>query len=106
MAEWKVTHRRAELDVFGKPGERRTEHQTRRDILGNIRQVLAAIAFAVAQFVGENESFTVLAQRLGIIPPRRMDRHDEKAELHVFLLLRFALIISAACRSEPVWRAR
>jgi hypothetical protein len=70
MAERQVRYRGAELDVFGKAGERCAEHQARRNILGEIGQVLAAITFAVAELVGEDESIAVFAQRLGIIPLR------------------------------------
>ena len=47
--------------------------------------MLAAIAFAVAEPVGEDESLAVFPQRLGVNPRRRMDRHDEKAEFHELL---------------------
>ena len=50
-----------------------------------VGQMLAAIAFAVAEPVGEDERLAVLLQRFGVVPALRMDRHGEKAELHATL---------------------
>ena len=44
--------------------------------------MLAAITFAVAELVGEDEGLAILPQRLGVGTRQRVDGHDEKAELH------------------------
>ena len=85
MAERQVRHRGAELDLRRESGQRRDERQAVWNVLGEVGQMLAGIAFAVAKPVGEDESLTILAQRLGVISRRRMDGHDEEAELHDFL---------------------
>src|ERR1700722_12133867 len=82
MVERQINHRRAEFYLRGEAGERRAEHQARRNVLGEIGEMLAAIAFAVAQSVGEDEGLAVFPQRLGIGTRQRVDRHDEEAELH------------------------
>ncbi len=85
MAKRQVGDGGTELDRRGVAGERGTEHQARRNVLGEVGQVLAAIAFAVAEPVGQDECFAVFVERLGIMSRRRMDWHDEKAEFHDFL---------------------
>src|SRR4029077_7282459 len=135
MAKRQVHDPGAELDPRGEAGERSAEHQARRNVLGEIGEVLAAIAFAVAELIGEDEGLAVLAQRLGIGTRQRMDGHDEEAELHEgspggsayvngrvnshlsspsfstpsnrrqWLLRPGFLFIAAACKSGPAWRA-
>ena len=80
-----IDHRGAELDLRGRAEERRDEHHAVGDVLGLVGEVLAAIAFAVAEPVGEDERLTVLFQGFGVISCRRMDRHDEKTEFHATL---------------------
>src|SRR5262249_43101405 len=82
MAERQIGHRGAELDLRGEAGERRAERHAVRDILGDVGQMLAAIAFAVAKPVGEDKGLAILLQRLGIVSRRRMNRHDEETEVH------------------------
>jgi hypothetical protein len=47
-----------------------------------VGDVLPDIAFRKAQFVGKQEGFAVLLQRLSPILLDGMDRHREKPELH------------------------
>src|SRR3984957_18529015 len=82
MVERQVHHRGAKLDLSGVACERSAEHQARRNVLGEIGQMLAAIAFAVAELVGEDEGLAIFPQRLGVGTRQRMDGHDEEAELH------------------------
>jgi hypothetical protein len=44
--------------------------------------VLADVTLGEAELVGEDESLTVLAQRLPPILVHRVDRHSEETELH------------------------
>ena len=62
--------------------------------------MLAAIAFAVAEPVGEDEGLAVLLEGLGVISRRRMDRHDEEAELHEFLRRRGTTASNKVMRSR------
>ncbi len=94
MAERQVRHPGAELDLRGKSGERCQKRQAVRNVFRDIGQVLAAEALAVAELVGEHEGLAVLAQGLGIIPGRRMDGHDEEAELHGILRRRCSAVRS------------
>jgi hypothetical protein len=82
MTEWQVRHRRAEFDPRRESGQRSNERQAIWNVFGEIGQMLAAIAFAVAELVGEDERVAVLAQRLGVASAQRMNGHDEEAELH------------------------
>src|ERR1700683_2460407 len=85
MAERQVGYRGTELDLRRVSGERSDKGQAVWDVLGEVGQVLARITFAVAEPIGEDEGLTILAQRLRISSRRRMDGHDEEAELHEFL---------------------
>jgi hypothetical protein len=58
------------------------------DVLRLIGGMLANVAFGESQLVGENECFTILAQRLPPVLVERMDRHCEETELHAVELLR------------------
>src|SRR5580704_1349098 len=82
MVERQIHHRGAELDLRGEAGKRGAEHQARRNVLGKVGEMLAAIAFAVAELVGEYESLAIFPQRLGVGTRQRVDGHDEEAELH------------------------
>ena len=89
MAERQIRHRSAELDLRREAGKRGDEGQAARNVLGEVGQVFAAIALAIAEPVGEDERVAILAQRLGVIPRQRMDGHDEEAELHEVLRNRY-----------------
>ena len=64
------------------PGEGGEEHDAGGDVLGEVGDMLADIAFAEAQLVGEQEGLLVLAQGLAPVAAERMDRHREETELH------------------------
>src|SRR5262249_16523570 len=55
------------------------------NVLGRVGEVLAAIAFAVSEPVGENKGFPILLERLDVAPCRGMHRHREIAKFHAFL---------------------
>ena len=66
MVVRQVGHRRADFYLRGEASKRREEHQAGRNILDEIRQVLATIAFGVAKFVGKHERVAIFPQRLGL----------------------------------------
>jgi hypothetical protein len=82
MAVREVRDRSADLDLLGDAEQGRDEHQAVRDVLDRVGEMLAAIAFGVAELVGQDEGLAVLLQRLRIVPSLRMDRHGEEAEFH------------------------
>ena len=67
------------LDAAGQAGE---EHGAGGDVLRQVGDVLADIALAKAERVGEQERLLVLAQRFPPVAANRMDRHREDTELH------------------------
>ncbi len=85
MAERQIRNRRAEPYLRREAGKRGDEGQAVGNVFGKIGQVLAAIALAKAQPVGEDKRLAVFTQRLCIIPRERMNGHDEETELHIFL---------------------
>src|SRR5712672_1700507 len=75
-----------DFDLFGCRREPGDEGDAGGDVLGLVGDVFADIAFAKAQFVGEQEGFPVLSEGLPPILLERMDRHREEPELHGLLL--------------------
>src|SRR4029077_16241477 len=65
--------------------QRGDEHHAVGNVLGRIGEVLAAIALAVSEPVGENKCFAILLERLDVTSRRRMDRHREITKFHAFL---------------------
>ena len=85
MAVRQIDHRGPDFHLRGHAEQRGDEHHAVGNVLGRVGEVLAAVAFAVSEPVGENEGFAILLERFDIMPCRRMDRHREIAEFHAFL---------------------
>jgi hypothetical protein len=85
MGVRKIDHRGPDFDLGGHAEQRCDEHHAVRDVLGGVGEVLAAIAFAVSEPVGENKGFAILLERLDVASRRRMDRHREISKFHAFL---------------------
>ena len=73
----------AEPDLLRLVQEPRHEDQGRRDRLGGVGHMLADEPFDEAELVREDGHLAVFLQRLAELPPDRMDRHCEEAELHL-----------------------
>jgi hypothetical protein len=82
MVVGQVDRAGAEPDPPGLAQQPGDEDQRGRDVLRRIGEVLADETFAEAQLLGEQHQLPVLLERDGQFPPRRMDGHGEKAELH------------------------
>ena len=62
MAVRQIGDRGADLHLPGGVEQRRDEHHAVRDVLDRVGQVLAAIAFAVAKPVGQDERLAILLE--------------------------------------------
>ena len=66
MAVRQIDHRGPDFHLRGHAEQRGDEHHAVGNVLGRVGEVLAAIAFAVSEPVGENEGFAILLERLDI----------------------------------------
>ena len=85
MAVRKIDHGRSDFHLRGRAQQRGDKHHAVGNVLGRVGEVLAAIAFAVSEPVGENKGFPILLERLDVAPCRGMHRHREIAKFHAFL---------------------
>src|SRR3954447_12598454 len=85
MGVRQIDDRGPDLDLRGHAEQRGDEHHAVGNVLGGIGEVLAAIALAVSEPVGENKGFAILLERLDVTSRRWMDRHREITKFHAFL---------------------
>ena len=73
-----VDRARAEDDALRAIDEAGQEYRGGRDVLRQVRRVLADEGLLEAQFIGQRDDLPVLLQGFRVIPRRRVDRHGEE----------------------------
>src|ERR1700722_20878810 len=72
----------AELDLLGGGGDPGQEGDAGGDVLGPVGDMLADIGLGKPEFIGQQEGFTILPERLTPILVERMDWHGKETEIH------------------------
>src|SRR5262245_29837107 len=81
MVVGKRKHACAEGDRRADIGQVCDKSKARGDGLSRVNEMLADEGFAIAEPIGEHDSFAVLTENISIGTGRRVDGLDEKSEL-------------------------